>query len=150
MQVGNCATNIVVTWLLRVTCGSVHRTSPHFTRYDTVHYTLLAGDGSTVVSDYSASTGQENCSRGISARVKRQDMLYDTPVRQSIAGGWRVNKAFAYRPLIWRQYELDTYSTLLVPKEVTLCAYITILGLFICVYQCVPLSFLLYVCSVCT
>ena len=62
--------------MLRVTCGSVHRTSPHFTRYDTVHYTLLAGDGSTVVSDYSASTGQENC-----ARVKRQDMLYDTPVR---------------------------------------------------------------------
>ena len=61
--------------MLRVTCGSVHRTSPHFTRYDTVHYTLLAGDSSIVVRDYSASTGQENCSRGISARVKRQDML---------------------------------------------------------------------------
>ena len=46
-----------VGWgMLRVTCGSVHRTSSHFTRYDTVHYTLLAGDGSTVVSDYSAST----------------------------------------------------------------------------------------------
>ena len=68
--------------MLCVTCGSVHRTSPHFTRYDTVHYTLLAGDGSIVVRDYSASTGHENCSRGISARVKRQDMcVYDTPVR---------------------------------------------------------------------
>ena len=104
--------------MLRVTCGSVHRTSSHFTRYDTVHYTLLAGDGSTVVSDYSASTDKRTVHGESTRGSKDRTCTTHQSVSQSITGGCRVNKAFAYRPLIWRRWDSNGYRTFYLIKEV--------------------------------
>ena len=102
-----------------MTCGSVHRISPHFTRYDTVHYTLLAGDGSTVVSDYSASTDKRTVHGDQRAGEKTGHVRHTSEsASESITGGCRVNKASAYRPLIWRRWDSNGYRTFYLIKEV--------------------------------